>query len=201
MKRKIMGFFLTLLLILSYCLVVVTPVAAADSSDNGNLANPVSTICQFEGYLWYHSDINFGTFKGTVAVLDDGSVEGYANSSYIICDNPYDMLYGYYAAGWEYQEVIAATRVEVNGKSAILALMKTVANGAIHYPEPPMVNKYSVALIVDGHNPHSGEDYILGIDWINGENKAKSIYDNYLATGDTSGLSLIDTANCNVVIE
>ena len=200
MKRKIMGIFLTHVLILSYCLVVVTPVAA-DSGDNGNLANSVSSICQFEGNLWYQSDLNYSTFEGTVEMLDDGSVEGYANSSYIICDNPDHLLYGYYAAGWEYQEVIDAAIVEVNGQSAVLILMKTVTSGAIHYPQSTMVGKYSVSLIVDGHNPHSGEDYILGIEGISGENEAKSIYDNYLATGDASGLSLIDTANCNVVIK
>ena len=200
MKRKIMGIFLTLVLILGYCLVVVTPVAA-DEGDNENLANSVSSICQFEGNLWYQSDLNYSTFEGTVEMLDDGSVEGYANSSYIICDNPDHLLYGYYAAGWEYQEVIEATIVEVDSESAVLILMKTVTSGAIHYPQSPIAGEYSVSLIVDGHNPHSGEDYILGIDGINGENEAKSIYDNYLATGDVSGLSLIDTANCNVVIK
>ena len=200
MKRKVMGIILTLVLILSYCLVVVTPVAA-DTSDNGNFANSVSGICQFEGYLWHQSDINYSIFKGTVEVLDDGSVEGYASSSYIICDNPDHLLYGYYAAGWEYQEVIEATMVEVDGQSAVLTLMKTVSSGAIHYPQSPIAGEYSVSLIADGHNPHSGEDYILGIDGINGEGKAKSIFDDYLATGDASGLSLVDTANCNVVIK
>ena len=200
MERKVMGILLTLVLILSYCLVVVTPVTA-DEGNSGNLANSVSSVCQFEGYLWYHSETNFSTFEGTVEVLDDGSVEGYANSSYLICDSPEHYWYGYYDAGWEHQKVVDAAIVEVNGQSAILILMKIITGGALFYPQSTMVDKYSVSLIVDGHNPHSGEDYILGIDGINGEDEAKSIYDNYLATGDTSGLLLINIATCNVVIK
>lgn len=199
MKRKVMGLILIPVLIISYCLVVVTPVTA-DSDENGNLANSVRSICQFEGYLWYQSDINYGTFKGIVEVLDDGSTGGYTNSYFIICDSPGHMWYGYYDAGCQRQEVVDAEIVEVNGKSAILTLMKTVVSGSICNPQPTMVGKYSVLLIVDSNNPHIGEDCIFCIDGIDGENKAKSIYDSYLATGDTSELSRIDTANCNVII-
>ena len=200
MKRNVIGIFLTLVLILSYCLVVVTPVAA-DEGDIGNLANSASSICQFEGSLWHYSDLNYGTFEGTVEVRDDGSIEGYASSFFIICDSPEHMLYGYYDTGWEYQEVIDAAIVEVNGKSAVLTLMKTVVSGSITNPRSSLVGKYSVSLIIDGHNPHSGEDSILEIDYINGEDEAKSIYYYYLATGDASELSLVDTTSCNVVIK
>ena len=202
MKRKVTGLFLALVLILSFCLVAVTPVAA-DDSDNVNFTHSVSSSCQFEGYLGCPSGISYCTFEGTIEVLDDGTVKGSVNSLYVESVDSFYIVNGVFFTIWQCQEVIEAAIVEVDGKPAVWTLIKAVASGTM-LPcgsQFPIDGKYWVALVVDGSNPSSGEDYILGIEGINGETEAKSIYDNYLATGDTSGLSLMDIANCNVVIK
>ena len=134
------------------------------------------------------------TFRNA-CVLDDGTVKGYVYSLYIVN--------GVFAASWQREEVIEAAIIEVDGEPAVWTLNKTFACGALLpcSPQFPVNGEYWVALIIDGDNPGSGEDYILSIVGIQDETEAKSMYDDYLATGDTSGLSPMDIANCNVEIK
>ena len=208
MKRKVTGFFLALVLLLSLCLVVVTPVVA----DDVKVAHTISISGQFEDYAGYPFGMN-GVITGTIEVLDDGTVKGYIYSFYIVNS--------IFAASWQRQEVIEAAIVEVDSKQAVWTLNRTVAFETMlpFYPPFPVTGKYWAALIVDGDNPGSGEDYILGMGGIQDETEAKSVYDNYLATGDASGLShseiinnylttgemsglsRMDIANCNVLVK
>ena len=194
MKRKVTGLFLTLVLLLSLCLVAVTPVVA----DDVNVAHSINVSGQFEGYLGYLFGLSGDTIGGNIEVLDDGTVKGYIYSLDLV-----NSVNGVFAASWQLEEVIEAAIVEVDGKPAVLTLNRTVVveNILPFYPPFPVAGKYWVALIVDDNNPGSGEDYILSLDGIQDETRAKFVYDNYLATGDSSGLSPMDIANCNVVIK
>ena len=194
MKRKVTGLFLTLVLLLSLCLVAVTPVVA----DDVNVAHSINVSGQFEGYLGYLFGLSGDTIGGNIEVLDDGTVKGYIYSLDLV-----NSVNGVFAASWQLEEVIEAAIVEVDGKSAVLTLNKTVACGTMIPCNTrfPVDGNYWIALIVDGDNPGSGEDYILGIEGIQDKTEAKSMYDDYLATGDTAGLSPMDIVNCNVVIK
>jgi len=164
-------------------------------ADDGNVAYSINVSDQFEGYLGYPFGISGDAIEGTIEVLDDGTVKGYINSFYIVN--------GVFATTWQHHEVIEAVIVEVDSKPTVWILNRTVSVETMLplYPPFHVAGKYWVALIVDGDNPGSGEDYMLGIESIQDETEAKLVYDYYLVTGDTPGLLPMEITNCNVVIK
>ena len=198
MNKKVMRLILAFIMILSYCLVTVTSVAAADT---GNVNQPEYGSCQFEGYRWYLSDTNYGIFKGNIEMLDNDTVKGSADLSYIVTFDASNMIYGYFTAGWRHHKVVEAAKVDVDGQPAVWTLMKITACGTVYCNEYTIDDQYCLALIVDGCKPGSEGDCILGVGCVIGEKEAKSVYDNYLVTKDASGLSSMSVKDCSVVIE